>query len=117
VKVSDKAIKCSLKFIDELIEDQQAMIDTINQDHPDFISRKSDEYECWKLHDLAIMKFERIKRQLLGKEKQLQEAKDHIESLGETNRLSALALLERDKTIAELRESHNQAKIPLIDGE
>ena len=62
--MSDEAIIKSIKYVDSLLSDEQSMIDTINTEHPDFIAGASQEYDCWKMHDLNLMKLTRIKRQL-----------------------------------------------------
>jgi polyhydroxyalkanoate synthesis regulator phasin len=57
-------IKKSQNFLDELWEDQKAMQDTINTDHPNYIAGVSDEVECYAMHEQNMMRLERIKRQL-----------------------------------------------------
>jgi len=59
-------IEISIEFIDELWQDQKAMQETINVDHPEFINKSSDDYRCWGFHERRMMKLEIIKRQLEG---------------------------------------------------
>ena len=57
-------IKKSQEFLDVLWDDQKAMQDTINTDHPNFIEGTSDEVGCFAMHEQNMMRIERIKRQL-----------------------------------------------------
>lgn len=57
-------IKNSQEFLDELWDEQKAMQDTINTEHPNFVAGTSDEVSCYAMHEQNMMRIERIKRQL-----------------------------------------------------
>ena len=59
----DWQIDSSVEFIKELWQDQKDMQDTINTDHPNF--EGSDEHECFRNHEINMMRLEIIRKQLL----------------------------------------------------
>lgn len=58
----EKQIESSKAFINGLWDEQNGMQETINVDHPDFIG--SEEHDCFKMHELEMMKLERVTRLL-----------------------------------------------------
>lgn len=60
----DKMIEASKEFLDKIWEDEKAMQDTINPNHPAFIAGISDEVGAYSMHEKNKMMVEIIKRQL-----------------------------------------------------
>lgn len=56
-------IESSKSYINEIWDDHKAMQDTINTDHPDY-KVGSEEHDCFKNHEIHMMKLERINRLL-----------------------------------------------------
>jgi hypothetical protein len=62
--MNELRIKAALAWLQELEDDEYAMRETINTDHPKF--KGSEDEEDWKMHDTNIMHIQLVRNLILG---------------------------------------------------